>query len=149
MPCYDHRNDECSGPGQGVIQQRAIVQMYSSAALFLTDTQRDKSCGYLRHERHPSEMLCRICKLLTEDQMIKVSARYHDINWPHKTLKDWYIQHLIADKKLKEEEIAYEMSFKKGGVNYHSSNQAKNEKVDEYIAAIKKDGARILAERGD
>lgn len=82
--------------------------MYFDAINLLTNEQL-KQCEKEKISRFPEDVnysLCRLCKVLTEDQMKQVSAYCYQIKWPHKTLFDWHLKHLQDDEKInhKEEE---------------------------------------------
>lgn len=100
MPCYCDTPDEND---QATIEKRAKVNMYFDAVSLLTQEQ------ILEAEKRGlkqipmgdvNDHLCKICKILTREQMEDISAYYYQIKWPHKTLYDWHIQHCKDDEKF-------------------------------------------------
>jgi hypothetical protein len=47
----------------------------------------------------PTISLCKLCSILDKEQMEKISAFFPEIEWKHKTLHDWYVQHCRDDKE--------------------------------------------------
>lgn len=100
MPCYcdiPYSND------QKEIEKRCKEKMYVDAQKILTKEQVIE-CEKNNLKKYPfdkiNEYLCKICKILTEDQMKKISAYYFQIEWDHKTLYDWHVKHCQDDKKF-------------------------------------------------
>lgn len=98
MPCY------CDTPNENdqvEIEKRCKTNMYFDAQSLLTKEQVEE-CNRQDLRMFPTEkvndQLCKICKILTKEQMEKVSAYYFQIKWPHKTLYDWHIQHCKDDE---------------------------------------------------
>ena len=102
MPCYCDTPDS---DDQVEIERRCKFNMYQNAIYSLTREQAQEA-ERLELKMFPignaNEHLCKICKLLTKDQMQKVSAYYYDIKWPHKTLYDWHVQHCLDDLRHNE-----------------------------------------------
>lgn len=99
MPCYCDVPDE---ENQIEIERRCKTEMYFEAQSYLTPEQVIE-CEKLELKRFPlgalNEHLCKLCKILTDEQMQKISAHYSNIKWSHKTLYDWHIQHIEDDNK--------------------------------------------------
>lgn len=104
MPCY---YDSPSNSDQVEIERRAKERMYFECQSVLTKDQAIE-CEKMdlrqfpRDAAHLNESLCKICKVLTKEQMKTISAYYQQIEWPHKTLYDWHIRHCIDDDNLKK-----------------------------------------------
>ena len=99
MPCYCDTPDE---ENQVEIENRCKTNMYFDSQTLLTKEQV-KECNEKGIKKFPMEdinkQLCQICKILTKEQMDKISAHYYQIKWSHKTLYDWHLQHCIDDNK--------------------------------------------------
>lgn len=100
MPCY------CDTPDahdQIEIERRAKERMYFDAQNVLTQEQL-KECGKRGLKLVPlgdlNDHLCKLCKVLTDEQMQQISAYGWNIKWPHKTLYDWHLKHIEDDKKI-------------------------------------------------
>lgn len=98
MPCYCDSPDE---DDQVEIEERAKTRMYFDALCLLTDEQI-KKCKKRDIKKIPvgdvNEHLCKLCKILNEEQMKEVSAFCFNIKWPHQTLYDWHLKHIEDDK---------------------------------------------------
>lgn len=109
MPCYCDSPDEND---QAEIEKRCKENMYFESQSLLTKEQADE-CEKLGLKMFPfgdiNEHLCKICKILTKDQMEKIYAYYFLIKWPHKTLYDWHIQHCKDDEKFNNEDVKNEL----------------------------------------
>jgi len=85
------------------IERRCKERMYFDAQYCLTREQV-KEAERQQLKQFPignvNEHLCKICKILTKEQMEKVGAHYYQIKWAHKTLYDWHIQHCKDDEKM-------------------------------------------------
>jgi Cdc6-like AAA superfamily ATPase len=99
MPCY------CSTPDskdQEEIERRAKERMYFDAQSLLTQEQIVEG-GKRGLKQFPmgdvNDHLCKLCKVLSDEQMKEISAYQWQIEWSHKTLYDWHLQHCIDDKK--------------------------------------------------
>jgi Cdc6-like AAA superfamily ATPase len=99
MPCYCDTPDE---KDQTEIERRCKVNMYFDAQSLLTREQACE-CEKLEIKQFPigdvNSHLCKLCKVLTKDQMSQVSAYYYQIKWEHKTLYDWYVKHCEDDRE--------------------------------------------------
>ena len=99
MPCYCDTPNEMD---QIEIERRCKVNMYFDCQGLLTIEQSNK-CEQQNIPITPvpdvNTALCKICKILNEEQMKEISAYYFQIKWTHKTLYDWYIQHCKDDKE--------------------------------------------------
>lgn len=98
MPCY------CSQPDsfdQIEIERRCKVRMYFDAQDALNHQQIEEAerqeLKQFPTEEDLNDFLCKICKILTKTQMEKISAYYFEIEWSHKNLYDWHIQHCKDD----------------------------------------------------
>lgn len=100
MPCYCDTPDETD---QVEIEKRCKVNMYFEAQSLLTGQQFEE-CKRLDLRQFPmndiNKDLCRLCKVLTKEQMESIRAYWHQIKWDHKTLYDWHVQHCKDDEKL-------------------------------------------------
>lgn len=100
MPCYCDIPDEND---QIEIERRCKERMYFDAQLQLTREQAQE-CEKINLKQFPlgdvNYHLCKICKILTKEQMENVIAYYFQIKWPHKTLYDWYIKHCKDDESF-------------------------------------------------
>lgn len=112
MPCF------CNIPYEGSqigIERLSKIRMYIKAKSVLTKEQL-KKFGNVEIEKlsiiHVNEQLCKICKVLTENQMRHISAYYWQIRWPHETLYDWYIQHCKDDEKFNKSLLEKNMKVK-------------------------------------
>jgi len=98
MPCYCHTPDSS---GQKEIEERCKARMYFLAQSVLTKDQIEE-CKKNNLKMIPMENvndhLCKICKILTEEQMKKISAFYFQIEWPHNNLWEWHLKHCEDDK---------------------------------------------------
>lgn len=97
MPCY------CDIPDigdQAEIERRCKERMYFDAQDVLTSLQLFE-CKMHDLKRFPmsdlNDQLCKICKILTKEQMEKITAHHFEIAWNHKTLYDWHMQHCKDD----------------------------------------------------
>ncbi len=102
MPCYCDTPDS---DNQVEIEKRCKANMYFEAVHCLTREQAQEAEKRELKQFPLDDVnfdLCQICKILTEDQLKSISAYYYNIAWVHKTLYDWYAQHVIDDFKLKE-----------------------------------------------
>lgn len=54
----------------------------------------------MKHSEIKNQLICKICKILTKEQMESILAIYFLIKWKHKTLYDWHIQHCKDDLEL-------------------------------------------------
>lgn len=99
IPCYCDTPDK---DDQITIQKRCRVRMYFDAVASLTKEQVIKIENTTKLSQFPigdcNECLCKLCQFLEEEQMKNISVFYYNIEWPHKTLYDWYVQHLKDDK---------------------------------------------------
>jgi len=99
MPCYCDIPDE---EDQVEIERRAKIRMYFDTQELLTKEQIEE-CHKNNIGKFPmedvNEKLCKLCKILTNEQMSKISAYQYMIKWKHKTLYDWHIQHCKDDEK--------------------------------------------------
>lgn len=97
MPCYcDIPNDE----DQVEIEKRAKTRMYFDALWLLTPEQIEDSIKINIPQvpvPDPNTALCKLCSILTKEQMKMIDAYYFQIKWAHKTLYDWYIKHCEDD----------------------------------------------------
>jgi hypothetical protein len=104
MPCY---NDEPREDNQKEIERRCKVNMYFDAISLITKKQAIE-CEKRNLKQFPlgniNEHLCKLCNVLNKDQMEQVLAYYYQIEWSHKTLYDWHIQHCADDIKFNENE---------------------------------------------
>jgi hypothetical protein len=98
MPCYCDTPDESD---QAEIENRAKTGMYFFAQSLLT-LEQAKECEKRGLKQFPiddvNSHLCKICKVLTKEQMEGISANYYQIRWPHKTLYDWHLRHCKDDE---------------------------------------------------
>ncbi len=103
MPCYCDTPDE---KDQIEIEKRCKDRMYFDLQQLLTYEQA-KECEKQNLKQFPTqnvnEQLCALCKIVTKDQMLKITAFYYQIKWDHKNLYDWYVQHCIDDKNFNKE----------------------------------------------
>ena len=103
MPCYCDTPDE---KDQKEIERRCKARMYFDVQSLMTNEQIK-----LSHEMKMSAVpipdentaLCKLCSILTKEQMEKIDAYYYQIKWEHKTLYDWYVKHKSDDKKHNSE----------------------------------------------
>ncbi len=99
MPCYC---DTPASDDQYEIERRSKERMYSHAMSILTKEQV-KQCQNLNLKQFSfediNENLCKICKVLTKEQMERISAFYYLIEWPHENLYEWHIKHCEDDKR--------------------------------------------------
>lgn len=104
MPCYCDTPDS---ENQAEIEKRCKRIMYFDLIEILTDEQKDigteKGIKFFP-QGDLNEHLCKICKIATREQMKEISAYYYDIEWPHKTLYDWHIQHCKDDINFNKED---------------------------------------------
>lgn len=100
MPCYCDIPDSND---QKEIERRCKERMYFDAQTLLTKEQIDE-CSKRNIKQFPigdvNEHLCKLCKVLTDEQMKKISAYQWQIKWNHKTLFDWHEQHKKDDERL-------------------------------------------------
>lgn len=100
MPCYCDIPDE---DDQVEIERRAKERMYFDAQAILTPEQVNE-CDKHYLKGFPigdlNEHLCKLCKVLSPNQMQEISAYQWNIKWPHKTLYDWHLKHIEDDSKL-------------------------------------------------
>ena len=105
MPCYCDIPDEND---QEEIERRCKVMMYLDAPLIMTKEQLQE-CERQELKLFPfdhiNDQLCKLCKIMSKEQMESIKAYYYEIKWSHKTLYDWHIQHCKDDMKLNELEI--------------------------------------------
>jgi hypothetical protein len=99
MPCYCNIPDE---EDQVEIERRCKENMYFDAQNLLTREQAVE-CEKRELKRFPigdiNDHLCKLCQVLTKEQMETLPAYYYQIKWSHKTLYDWYLQHCKDDVK--------------------------------------------------
>lgn len=102
MPCYcdiPNENDQVE------IERRCKVRMYFDAIELITIEQAEE-CEKNELKQFPlgnvNEHLCKLCKILTKEQMEKVSAYYYGIKWKHESLYDWHLKHCEDDIKYNE-----------------------------------------------
>lgn len=97
MPCYCGTPDESD---QATIEKRCKDRMYFDAQGLLTREQADE-CEKRNLKQFPigdvNEHLCKLCKILTKEQMELISAYHYQIKWQHKNLYDWHVQHCKDD----------------------------------------------------
>jgi hypothetical protein len=86
MPYVADEND------QAEIETRAKLGMYLEAVTKLDLTYDQKNNIKLFPFPDVNASLCNLCKILTCDQMKKISAQYYKIKWPHITLYDWHLK---------------------------------------------------------
>lgn len=102
MPCYCDTPDE---DNQIEIERRCKERMYFDAQSLLDQKQVEK-CIKENIKLFPigeiNEHLCKICQILTKEQMEKIIAFYYQIKWKHKTLYNWYLQHCKDDIKFNQ-----------------------------------------------
>ena len=98
MPCYCDTPDASD---QAEIEARCKKNMYFDATALLTREQAQE-CELRNLKRFPmgdvNDHLCKLCKVLTKEQMEKVWAYYYQIEWEHKTLYDWHLKHCKDDE---------------------------------------------------
>jgi hypothetical protein len=98
MPCYCDTPDENN---QAEIEKRCKTRMYFDVQELLTSEQFDE-CEKRNLKRFPminiNEQLCQLCKVITDEQMKKISAYHWQIKWSHKSLYDWHCQHCKDDE---------------------------------------------------
>lgn len=103
MPCYCSMPEETD---QEEIERRAKERMYFDSVNILTREQAQE-CEKRGLKQFPmlgiNDHLCKICKVLTDEQMKNISAYYFDIKWPHESLYDWHIQHCKDDIAMQKE----------------------------------------------
>lgn len=99
MPCYCDTPD---ADDQVEIERRAKERMYFDAQTILTNEQIEE-CAKRGLNQFPmgdlNDHLCKLCKVLTDEQMKEISAYQWNIKWSHKTLHDWHLKHLEDDRK--------------------------------------------------
>ena len=99
MPCYNDCPDE---DDQVEIERRAKERMYSDSQGLITREQA-RECEKRGLKLFPLEdindHLCKLCKVLTQEQMESITAYMYMIKWPHKTLYDWHEQHCKDDNQ--------------------------------------------------
>ncbi len=104
MPCYCNIPDE---KDQEEIERRCKVSMYFYAQRYLT-IEQVRECEKQELKQFPlddeNNHLCKLCKILTKEQMEEISAYWYQIKWKHETLYDWYVQHCIDDEKHNEKQ---------------------------------------------
>jgi hypothetical protein len=104
-PCYCDTPDEND---QEKIEFRCKERMYFDAQEILTREQV-KECEKRNIKQFPigdvNENLCKICQVLTKEQMEKISAYYNMIKWEHKTLYDWFVKHCKDDEEFNREKF--------------------------------------------
>lgn len=97
MLCYCNIPDS---KNQAEIEERCKTNMYFDAQQQLTRDQAIE-CGKRDLKQFPmgdiNDHLCKLCKVLTKEQMEHVAAYYYQIEWKHKTLYDWHLQHCVDD----------------------------------------------------
>lgn len=103
MPCYCHTPDEND---QVEIEKRCKNRMYFDAQSILEKEQFEE-CEKMKLKQFPmkdiNHHLCKLCKVLSKEQMDKISAYYWQIKWNHKTLYDWHLKHCKDDEEFKGE----------------------------------------------
>jgi hypothetical protein len=98
MPCYGDIPDESD---QEEIERRCKIRMYFDAQGLLTKEQaQEKANLNVFPLENINEQLCKMCKILTKEQMKKISAYQYQIKWSHKTLYDWHVQHCKDDEEF-------------------------------------------------
>ena len=101
MPCYCDTPDE---KDQVEIERRCKERMYFDVQEILTKEQAQE-CKRQNLKQFPlgnvNDHLCKICKILTKEQMEKIPAYQYQIKWSYETLNDWYVKHCIDDEKHK------------------------------------------------
>lgn len=104
MPCYCDTPDESN---QVEIEKRCKREMYFHATGILKKENLIKAaqlgieiCQFPLPD--PNTALCNICKVLSEEQMLRIPAYYYKIKWQHKNLWDWYQQHCKDDVQYME-----------------------------------------------
>ena len=104
MPCYCDIPDEND---QAEIERRCKERMYFDSQRLLTREQA-RECEKRHLKAFPmgdlNDHLCKICKVLTKEQMEQISAYYWLIKWKHKTLYDWHVQHCKDDEENERED---------------------------------------------
>lgn len=99
MPCYCDIPDN---DDQEEVERRCKERMYFDSQGLLTKEQVQE-CEKRHLKAFPmgdiNDHLCKLCKVLTEEQMKQIRAYQCQIKWSHKTLYDWHIQHCKDDKK--------------------------------------------------
>ena len=105
MPCY------CDSPDsedQIEIQRRCKENMYFDSLYLLTSDQIEKA-NKMNLKKFPgftaeevNENLCKLCSIMTKEQMVEISAYYFNIKWKYKNLLGWYAQHLKDDIEYNE-----------------------------------------------
>lgn len=97
MPCYCDTPDKSN---QAEIERRCKVRMYFDVQTLMTKEQIKKS-QELKISKFPlldeNTALCELCSILNKEQMEEIVAYEYQIEWKHKTLYDWYIQHCKDD----------------------------------------------------
>lgn len=100
MPCYCDVPEENE---QVEIERRCKERMYFDSQKLL-DINQLNQCEKRKLKRFPigdvTEHLCKLCEILTDEQMKIVMAYYWQIKWTHKTLFDWYEQHKKDDELM-------------------------------------------------
>jgi len=100
MPCYCDTPEE---EEQIEIERRCKERMYFDSKSLLSREQLQE-CARRAVNQFPigdvNDQLCKLCQVLTKEQMEKISAFYFNIEWDHKTLYDWYMKHIEDDKKI-------------------------------------------------
>ena len=100
MPCYCDIPDSTD---QEEIERRCKERMYFDVQSLMTKEQikesQDKGIGLLPLP-DVNTALCKLCSILTKEQLEQISAYQWQIKWPHKTLYDWYVKHIEDDKTI-------------------------------------------------
>lgn len=141
MPCY------CDSPdseNQQEIQSRCKTNMYFDACSLLTREQIKKSTeiglsftpGFSHGEIN--ENLCKLCSIMTKEQMVQISAYYWNIKWDYHNLLGWYIQHMKDDGKNDVQEC--EDFYKDYMIKVSNEKNEIMDKVEIRIENAKKEG---------
>ena len=97
MPCYCDTPDSSD---QAKIENACKKRMYFHAQSVLT-LKQECECEKRNLKQFPmdnvNDHLCKICKVLTEEQMKSISAFYDRIEWPHENLFEWHLKHCQDD----------------------------------------------------
>jgi hypothetical protein len=103
MACYCDTPEE---DDQKEIENRCKVRMYFDAvdSQFTREQYEEAKKKNIKlipgfDDEDINSNLCKICSILTKEQMENISAFYYQIKWPHETLYDWYVKHIEDDRK--------------------------------------------------
>ena len=103
MPCYCQTSDEV----QDEIRSDIRLRMFYDGFRILSISQRLNLVSgnifypsVLTPDDLVNDSLCKLCKIISREQMISIDAYTTGITWDYKNLWDWYEDHCKHDEEL-------------------------------------------------